>query len=88
MFVTKIKYKSLKKKHGFHRHVIALDRDEKRLEILKKMVGKSEATCVTAKHQDFLAMKSTDEDAQNIEMVLVDPSCSGTGLLLFPPPEY
>ena len=60
--------------------MIALDRDEKRLEILKKMVDRSDATCVTARHQDFLTMKSTDADSQNIQMVLVDPSCSGTGI--------
>ncbi|XP_005090316.1 28S rRNA (cytosine-C(5))-methyltransferase [Aplysia californica] len=60
--------------------VIALDRDQKRLSTLTEMVARSGATSVNPIHQDFLTVQPGSEDAKGIQMVLVDPSCSGSGM--------
>jgi len=65
---------------GSSGQVIALDRDQKRLEILKSMVEKSGASTVGAIHQDFLTLQPDSDDAKNIQYILVDPSCSGSGM--------
>ena len=43
------------------------------------MMGKFGATCVEAKCQDFLAVNPKDSRYRDVEYILVDPSCSGTG---------
>ncbi|GFR79785.1 ribosomal RNA small subunit methyltransferase F [Elysia marginata] len=63
------------------RRVIALDRDFKRLSTMTRLVGNSGATCVELIHQDFLTVEPTSADAEAIKFILVDPSCSGSGML-------
>ncbi|GFO26246.1 25S rRNA (cytosine-c(5))-methyltransferase rcm1 [Plakobranchus ocellatus] len=61
--------------------VIALDRDLKRLGTMENLLSNSGATCVELIHQDFLTVDPTSEDAKDVQFILVDPSCSGSGIL-------
>ncbi|XP_052274457.1 28S rRNA (cytosine-C(5))-methyltransferase-like [Dreissena polymorpha] len=61
--------------------VLAFDKDPKRLDILKKMVGKAGATCVIPRCLDFLRTDPQDAQFKDVEYILVDPSCSGSGML-------
>ncbi|KAL1839120.1 hypothetical protein VTJ49DRAFT_1851 [Mycothermus thermophilus] len=63
--------------------VLAFEKDKQRAEVLKKMVHKAGAGDVTAVHggADFL---QTDPDAPEFRRVgalLLDPSCSGSGIV-------
>jgi putative methyltransferase len=62
--------------------VFAFDKNAKRLSTLKKLVSKAGATCVYAECKDFLSVKPYDDMYRNVEYILVDPSCSGSGKLL------
>lgn len=57
--------------------IYAIERDERRFEVLNKMVESSGATCVKTMNKDVL--KVTAEDCPEVEYILVDPSCSGSG---------
>ncbi|XP_060565814.1 28S rRNA (cytosine-C(5))-methyltransferase-like [Ruditapes philippinarum] len=61
--------------------VLAFDKDAKRLSTLKKLVSKAGATCVHAECKDFLSVKPHDDMYRNVEYILVDPSCSGSGMV-------
>ncbi|XP_052760482.1 28S rRNA (cytosine-C(5))-methyltransferase-like [Mya arenaria] len=61
--------------------VFAFDKDKKRVEILKKMVTTAGATCVTPVFKDFLSVDPTDSSYARVEYILVDPSCSGSGMV-------
>ncbi|BFZ22996.1 hypothetical protein BsWGS_26035 [Bradybaena similaris] len=61
--------------------VIALDRDQKRMETMYKLIETSGATCVEMIVQDFLTVRPDSDDARDIQFILVDPSCSGSGML-------
>lgn len=67
---------------GGERKVIAFERDKGRTEILKKMVKLAGADCVTVKgSSDFIAAKPNSPDYENVGAILLDPSCSGTGIV-------
>lgn len=61
--------------------VYAVERDQRRFESLKKQVGVSNASCVEAINRDVLTM--TDKEFPDVEYILVDPSCSGSGKITF-----
>ena len=65
------------------RKVIAFERDKGRTEILRKMVKLAGADgIVTVKGaSDFIAAKPNSPDYDNVEAILLDPSCSGTGIV-------
>ena len=65
--------------YAIFRKIFAFDKDQKRLATLQNMMGKFGATCVEAKCQDFLAVNPKDNRYRDVEYILVDPSCSGTG---------
>lgn len=63
----------------FYRKIYAFDKDNKRLSTLKKLVNKAGATCVCAECKDFLSVDPLDKKYEDVEYILVDPSCSGSG---------
>lgn len=63
--------------------VVAVERSSKRAATLKEILAKSEADSVTTVLEaDFLDVRP--EDHPNVEYLVVDPSCSGTGMVLRP----
>ncbi|KAJ4987096.1 nol1 nop2 sun family protein [Stagonosporopsis vannaccii] len=68
---------------GAQGKVIAFERDKGRSEILKKMVRLAGADdIVTVKGaSDFIAAKPGSPEYENVGAILLDPSCSGTGIV-------
>lgn len=68
---------------GDERRVIAFERDKGRTEILKKMVKLAGGDgLITVKGaSDFIAAKPNSPDYENVGAILLDPSCSGTGIV-------
>ncbi|KAF2657655.1 putative NOL1/NOP2/sun domain protein [Lophiostoma macrostomum CBS 122681] len=65
------------------RHVIAFERDKARASTLEKMVNLASAdNVVTIKGgQDFLAAQPGSEEYSKTQAILLDPSCSGSGIV-------
>ncbi|CAD8106690.1 unnamed protein product [Paramecium primaurelia] len=59
--------------------IYAIERDEKRFEILKNRLNKYNCENVQPLNFDFLTIKP--RDYPNIKIALLDPSCSGSGML-------
>ena len=59
--------------------IYAFDINKKRLEEMNGNLRRWGVECVEAKRQDFLRVKPSDYD--RVEFILVDPSCSGSGLV-------
>ncbi|EGZ20530.1 hypothetical protein PHYSODRAFT_345492 [Phytophthora sojae] len=63
------------------RHVFAFDRSPKRLELLKRrMQLAGAATRVQAELMSFLEVPVDGEKYRNVRSILLDPSCSGSGM--------
>lgn len=58
--------------------VYAVEKDPKRYQILEAMVADSGATCVKTLNKDVL--DCGPEDFPGVEYILVDPSCTGSGI--------
>lgn len=54
--------------------------NEFRYQVLCKTIKATGASCVKTIHKDALTLKS--DEYSNVEYVLVDPSCTGSGRLL------
>ncbi|RKP12880.1 williams-Beuren syndrome critical region protein 20 copy A [Piptocephalis cylindrospora] len=61
--------------------VIAYDLDARRLDLLKRMTGKAGCNIIQAKHGSFLETNPKDEALSQVEYLLLDPSCSGSGII-------
>lgn len=61
--------------------IFAFDMDEERLKTLENFVSKTGTTIVESFCQDFLTTNPNDSQFQEVEYVLVDPSCSGSGIV-------
>jgi len=61
--------------------IFAFDLDRKRLEVLKKQTKKVAAENVDAIHQDFLKTNPSEDRFVNVKYILLDPSCSGSGMV-------
>lgn len=59
----------------------AVEFNTKRYDSLNKMVESAGATCVKTINRDVIAL--TSRDFQDVEYILVDPSCSGSGKFAF-----
>lgn len=59
--------------------IFAFDKDKARLSTLNKMVQNAGATCVSTRLQNFLLV--TPSAFPEVEYILVDPSCSGSGIV-------
>ncbi|KAK7897787.1 hypothetical protein LTR67_004417 [Exophiala xenobiotica] len=62
--------------------IYACERDRRRSQVLKTMMDKSGAQNVTVlAEQDFLSIDPQDVRFKNITHLLLDPSCSGSGIV-------
>ena len=61
--------------------IFAFDRDEKRLLSLQRNMAKFGCENVKAVQADFLQVQPTDKQYANVVGMLVDPSCSGSGII-------
>lgn len=58
--------------------VYAVERNEERYKILCDFVEKTGSTCVKTIHRDTLGIRKGEHD--DVEYILLDPSCSGSGM--------
>ena len=64
------------------RRIFACERDAERTATLTQMIQRAGATSmVDVLHADFLALQPSDLRFANITALLLDPSCSGSGML-------
>eukprot|EP00026_Physarum_polycephalum_P003851 Phypoly_transcript_03867.p1 GENE.Phypoly_transcript_03867~~Phypoly_transcript_03867.p1 ORF type:complete len:403 (+),score=90.95 Phypoly_transcript_03867:1084-2292(+) len=61
--------------------IFAFEQDKKRTEMLLRNVEQYGATCVTVSNQDFLKVDPQDDRYSQVQAILVDPSCSGSGTI-------
>ncbi|KAI9247490.1 S-adenosyl-L-methionine-dependent methyltransferase [Phascolomyces articulosus] len=59
----------------------AFDLDARRLELLKRMTGKAGCKNISPVHGSFLEVDPTDPQYAKVEYFLLDPSCSGSGIV-------
>eukprot|EP00794_Sanderia_malayensis_P006004 gene6005-6702_t len=61
--------------------IFAFDLDMKRLKLLQDQTIKAGAENVDVKHQDFLKTDPQDPKFSKVKYILLDPSCSGSGMV-------
>ncbi|KAF9983517.1 hypothetical protein BGZ75_005014 [Mortierella antarctica] len=61
--------------------IIACDLDLRRLNILKRLTTKAGCTNITALNTSFLTLDTTTPDNSKVSHILLDPSCSGSGII-------
>ncbi|KAI7816676.1 S-adenosyl-L-methionine-dependent methyltransferase [Gamsiella multidivaricata] len=61
--------------------IIACDLDLRRLNILKRLTTKAGCTNITALNTSFLTLDTSTEDHSKVTHILLDPSCSGSGIV-------
>ncbi|CAI2170921.1 9668_t:CDS:2 [Funneliformis geosporum] len=59
----------------------AFDLDKKRLRLLEKLTQKAGCKNIEAVHGSFLDVDPLDERYSKVEYILLDPSCSGSGIV-------
>jgi len=64
--------------------VFACERDEKRWKILQSRTDLIAPEKITTLHMDYLTTESTDAKFANVMGILLDPSCSGSGIVSQP----
>uniref|UniRef100_A0A8C8SBP1 28S rRNA (cytosine-C(5))-methyltransferase n=1 Tax=Pelusios castaneus TaxID=367368 RepID=A0A8C8SBP1_9SAUR len=61
--------------------IFAFDLDPKRLATMSTLLMRAGATCYELANQDFLAVDPSDPKYSNVTDILLDPSCSGSGMV-------
>ncbi|KAG8906321.1 hypothetical protein FRB99_007101 [Tulasnella sp. 403] len=61
--------------------IIAFERDRRRFDTLQTMVTKAGCKNVQTRHADFLRIEPSDPQFQDVTHILLDPSCSGSGIV-------
>ncbi|KAI8589434.1 S-adenosyl-L-methionine-dependent methyltransferase [Geranomyces variabilis] len=61
--------------------IFAFDMDKRRLTILQKMTKRAGCKNIEPVLCDFLEVKVTDKRYKDVEYILLDPSCSGSGIV-------
>ncbi|KAH3759030.1 S-adenosyl-L-methionine-dependent methyltransferase [Pelomyxa schiedti] len=61
--------------------IYAFDKDKKRLDMMLKLLEQRGVKNVTATCQDFIKVSPRDKQYSSVTHILVDPSCSGSGML-------
>ncbi|XP_063002591.1 28S rRNA (cytosine-C(5))-methyltransferase [Elgaria multicarinata webbii] len=61
--------------------IFAFDLDAKRLATMSTLLVRAGATCYQLAHQDFLATDPVDPKYSKVRYILLDPSCSGSGMV-------
>lgn len=59
--------------------VTACDKDPKRLKLLESNVATVGATNIITRCLDFLDIDPNSEEFRDVDAILLDPSCSGSG---------
>ncbi|XP_066551524.1 28S rRNA (cytosine-C(5))-methyltransferase isoform X2 [Amia ocellicauda] len=67
--------------------LFAFDLDAKRLSTMSTLLLRAGVTCHQLAHQDFLTVDPQDPRYSQVEYILLDPSCSGSGMLGRPAQE-
>ena len=76
-------------RHTYRRRIFAFERDKQRAETLKKMTAlsgtdESLRSCggsLSVHYQDFLNVDPQSQEMQDVGALLLDPSCSGSGIV-------
>ena len=66
---------------GGNGKIFAFERNGKRAATLQSQLSKAGVKCSQVIHKDFLSVKPDDEAYCEVSHVLVDPSCSGSGIV-------
>ena len=61
--------------------IFAFDASSRRLETLNKLCSRAGCTNIISKCLDFLTVDPHSRDFINVEYILLDPSCSGSGIV-------
>lgn len=61
--------------------LLAFDLDAKRLSTMSTLLLRAGVTCHQLKHQDFLKTEPHSPEYREVEYILLDPSCSGSGMV-------
>uniref|UniRef100_H2LEG1 NOP2/Sun RNA methyltransferase 5 n=1 Tax=Oryzias latipes TaxID=8090 RepID=H2LEG1_ORYLA len=61
--------------------LFAFDLDAKRLATMSTLLLRAGVTCQQLAHQDFLKVNPDSPQYKDVEYVLLDPSCSGSGMV-------
>jgi len=61
------------------RKIFAFDWDASRLSTMHSLLKKAGVNCVSVTHEDFRRIDPCDPKYKDVEYILVDPSCSGSG---------
>eukprot|EP00965_Chrysotila_dentata_P122540 4050266-Pleurochrysis_carterae.AAC.1 len=64
--------------------LLAFEQDERRFMLLKQMLKQKGAVCAEAVHANFLKVDPTAAEYCDVTHVLLDPSCSSSGMSLNP----
>ncbi|CAH1772808.1 unnamed protein product [Owenia fusiformis] len=60
--------------------IFSFDLDKKRLETMRSLTSKAGVTSAELTHHDFLTVDPKDPKFARVQYMLVDPSCSGSGI--------
>eukprot|EP01138_Halocafeteria_seosinensis_P002740 gb/GECG01002801.1/.p1 GENE.gb/GECG01002801.1/~~gb/GECG01002801.1/.p1 ORF type:complete len:495 (+),score=57.87 gb/GECG01002801.1/:1-1485(+) len=66
---------------SFKGHIWACEKDYKRSQLLTERLRTAEASMVDVVHADFLALQHDDSRFTRTKLMIVDPSCSGSGMV-------
>jgi 25S rRNA (cytosine2278-C5)-methyltransferase len=61
--------------------IYAFDKDRRRLDTLIKLTGKAGCKNIEPLHESFLDSDPTCKKFEKVEYILLDPSCSGSGIV-------
>lgn len=64
-----------------HNRIFAFDKSVRRAELLQRRMDEAGATSVTVSNEDFLQLDTSSKLYSNVRSILVDPSCSGSGVI-------
>lgn len=62
------------------RKIFAFDQDAKRLASMATLLARAGVSCCELAEQDFLAVSPSDQRYCQVQYILLDPSCSGSGM--------
>lgn len=61
--------------------IFAFDLDAKRLASMATLLARAGVSCCQLAEEDFLAVSPSDQRYRQVQYILLDPSCSGSGML-------
>lgn len=63
----------------FPRKIFAFDLDAKRLASMATLLAQTGVSCCQLAEEDFLTVSPSDQRYRQVQYILLDPSCSGSG---------